>query len=156
MLATRITWRNCSMAQLDVMCLFHMFQLRQAVFILEQRCLYPDIDAHDEHAIHVLGTDCEQNLIAYLRILAPGIAYEEPTIGRVVVADSARGVGNGRLLVEEGIRVLQHHFGNTAIRISAQSYLIPLYQDAGFKTVGDGYLEDNIPHQQMLLPARTR
>ena len=129
-----------------------MFELRQSVFVLEQQCLYADIDEHDEHAIHLLGTDgASQKLIAYLRVLAPGVSYEEPSIGRVVVAESERGIGYGKLLIEQGIQVLRQHYGNTSIRISAQSRLISLYKDAGFKAVGDAYLEDNIPHQQMLL-----
>lgn len=128
-----------------------MFQLRQSVFILEQQCLYPDIDALDEHAIHLLGTNSSQQLIAYLRILAPGIVYDEPAVGRVVVAESERGKGLGRLLVDKGILLSRQHYGNVAIRISAQHYLLALYEAAGFKTVGDVYLEDDIPHQQMLL-----
>jgi len=128
-----------------------MFQLRQTVFVLEQQCLYADIDELDEHAIHLLGTDDSQKLIAYLRILAPGVSYDEPSIGRVIVAESERGRGCGRLLLDRGISVLRQHYGNMSIRISAQSYLINLYADIGFKVVGDSYLEDDIPHQQMLL-----
>lgn len=147
----RITWRSCELAQLDTLSLYRMFQLRQTVFVIEQQCIYPDIDDLDQQAIHLLGTDSSQKLVAYLRILAPGVSYDEPSLGRVLVAESERGKGYGRLLIDQGIRVLHQHHGKTAIRISAQSYLIALYEDAGFKVIGDSYLEDDIPHQQMLL-----
>lgn len=119
--------------------------------MLEQQCLYPDIDDHDKQAIHLLGVNQEQELVAYLRILAPGQHYAEPAIGRVVVAESVRGKGVGRKLIDEGIRLAQQHYANTNIRISAQSHLEALYKDAGFKSVGKAYLEDGIPHQEMLL-----
>jgi len=115
--------------------------------------LYPDIDDLDEHAIHLLGTNASQGLIAYLRILAPGVSYDEPALGRIVVAQSERGLGYGRLLIDQGIKVVRAQYGNMGIRISAQSHLSALYEDAGFKLVGDSYLEDDIPHHQMYLEA---
>jgi len=150
----RITWQSGALTQLDALSLYRVFQLRQSVFVLEQQCLYADIDEHDEHAIHLLGTDSSKKLIAYLRILAPGVAYREPSMGRVVVAEIKRGKGFGRLLIDQGIRVLRQHYGNTDIRISAQSHLIALYENAGFKVIGEGYLEDDIPHQQMLFESQ--
>jgi len=150
----QITWQSSDLKQLDALSLYRMFQLRQSVFVLEQQCLYADIDELDEHAIHLLGTDNSKKLIAYLRILAPGVSYDEPSIGRVVVAESERGRGCGRLLLDQGIKILRQHYGNTSIRISAQSNLVNLYQNIGFKVVGNGYLEDDIPHQQMLLESR--
>jgi len=153
MVQSGITWQSCELAQLDTLSLYRVFQLRQSVFILEQRCLYADIDDLDEHAIHLLGFNATKNLIAYLRVLAPGVSYDEPSLGRVVVAETERGKGVGRLLLDQGIRLLRQHHGNTAIRISAQSHLNALYEGAGFKLVGDGYLEDDIPHHQMFLEA---
>lgn len=153
MAQTGITWQSCALAQLDALSVYRVFQLRQSVFVLEQQCLYADIDEHDEHAIHLLGTDSSKKLIAYLRILAPGIAYNDPSMGRVVVAKTERGKGSGRLLIDQGIQVLRQHYGNMDVRISAQSHLIGLYEDAGFQVIGDSFLEDGIPHQQMLLKA---
>ncbi len=148
-----INWRSSALEELDALTVFQVFRLRQAVFILEQACLYPDIDELDKQAIHLLGTDAEQNLIAYLRILPAGSQYQEPAIGRVLVEQRNRGTGLGGLLIDEGVRVLRQHYGEVAVRISAQSYLLSLYEDAGFKVVGDEYLEDDIPHTEMLLSA---
>ena len=148
-----IKWRSSSLEELDALTAYQVFQLRQTVFVLEQACLYPDIDELDKQAIHLLGTDAEQNLIAYLRILPPGSHYKEPAIGRVLVEQSNRGTGLGGLLIDEGVRVLRQHYGEVAVRISAQSYLLSLYKDAGFNVVGDEYLEDDIPHTEMLLSA---
>jgi len=150
----RVTWQSCGLSQLDALSLYQLFHLRQTVFILEQQCLYADIDELDKQAIHLLGTDTSQNLVAYLRILAPGVSYKEPSIGRVVVSMSERGSGLGRQLIDQGIQVLRQHFGHKDIRISAQSYLVALYEDAGFTVIGDAYLEDDIPHIQMLLKAQ--
>lgn len=145
-----VEWASSSLAALDVVTLHRIYQLRQQVFVLEQRCLYADIDALDEQAIHVLGVDAEQQLLAYLRILPPGAQYSEPAIGRVVVAQSARGKGVGRELIDEGMRVLHQHYVNANIRLSAQSHLVALYEAAGFESVGEPYLEDDISHQEML------
>jgi len=146
-----IRWLSSTLSELDALTLYRMFQLRQNVFVLEQQCLYPDIDALDEHAIHLLGFDSHQALVAYLRILAPGKQYKEPAIGRVLVAETVRGKGVGRSLIDEGVRLSRQHFSDLNIRISAQSHLEALYKGAGFKSVGKAYLEDGIPHQEMLL-----
>lgn len=153
-----ITWRCSKLEQLDALSASQMYKLRQDVFIIEQACLYNDIDDLDTQALHLLGTaqpspDEPDKLIAYSRILAPGACYAEPSIGRVLVDSSVRGQGLGRLLVEQGVRLTQEQFGSCAIRISAQQHLIKLYEDAGFESVGPGYVEDGIPHQEMLLPA---
>lgn len=147
----QISWRSSSLSELDAMTVLRMLRLRQDVFVLEQQCLYADIDDHDEQAIHLLGVDSKKELVAYLRILAPGQHYAEPAIGRVVVAECVRGKGVGRKLIDEGIRLTQQNYANTNIRISAQSHLEALYKDTGFKSVGEAYLEDGIPHQEMLL-----
>lgn len=139
------------LSELDTLSVHHIYRLRQTVFVLEQKCLYPDIDERDEHCIHLLGTNDQHELIAYARILAPGSAYSEPSIGRVLVSESMRGQGLGRLLIDEGIRLVHQQFNRQNIRISAQAYLLPLYQQAGFETVGEAYMEDGIPHQEMLL-----
>jgi len=145
-----IDWRCCTLDQLDALSVYQMYRLRQQVFVLEQSCLYEDIDTLDLQALHLLG-NTDSSLVAYLRILAPGVSYKEPAIGRVVIDESSRGQGLGRLLIEQGIRLTREQFGGLAIRISAQSHLTKLYEEAGFKPVGDAYVEDGIPHQEMLL-----
>lgn len=150
----KIRWVSNELRELKANDLYQVFRLRQTVFILEQNCLYPDIDAQDEKAIHLLGWSDEDKLLAYLRILAPGAYYAEPAIGRVVVAQTARGSGIGRELLDEGIRLTHQQYPKTNIRISAQSHLTSLYKDAGFESVGEPYLEDDIPHQEMLLTYR--
>jgi len=144
-------WESCTLSEMDSLTLFEVLRLRQTIFVLEQQCLYPDIDELDKQAIHLLGFDSTQQLIAYLRILAPGVHYPEPAIGRVLVAEAARGTGLGRALIGEGVQLAQQHFPDSNIRISAQSHLVALYEDAGFTSVGDAYLEDGIPHQEMLM-----
>lgn len=146
-----IRWQHYALQELDAISLYQVFRLRQDVFVLEQNCLYPDIDAMDEQATHLLGFDTEQHLVAYLRILPPGAHYTEPAIGRVVVTPSQRGQGIGGLLISEGVRLTHLLHSKFNIRLSAQSHLIALYEDAGFVCVGEGYMEDGIPHQEMLL-----
>ena len=146
-----IRWTSSTLSELDAMTLYHVLLLRQTVFILEQSCLYPDIDSLDEQAIHLLGFNSEQQLVAYLRVLPPGLSYAEPAIGRVVVPESARGEGVGRELIREGVRLTRQLYASTDIRISAQTYLLALYEDVGFVSVGEAYVEDGIPHQEMLL-----
>lgn len=146
-----IQWTSSTLSALDAMTLHQVYKLRQNVFILEQRCLYADIDALDEQAIHMLGVDADQQLVAYLRILQPGVQYTEPAIGRVVVAPVARGTGLGRELIVAGVNLTHQHYPNANIRLSAQSHLVALYESVGFVSVGESYLEDDIPHQEMLL-----
>lgn len=147
----RINWRSSGLGDLDALTVHQVYRLRQTVFVLEQQCLYPDIDDHDEHCLHLLGFNDQQKLVAYLRVLAPGAVYPEPAIGRVLVDDSMRGQGAGRLLIEQGIKLVHQQYNKVNIRISAQTYLLSLYQSAGFETVGEPYMEDGIPHQEMLL-----
>ncbi len=146
-----IEWRCCKLAELDVQSVYQLFKLRQQVFVIEQTCLYEDIDELDLQALHLLGQDQSSSLIAYLRILAPGLCYDEPAIGRVVVNPTCRGEGLGRLLIEQGTRLTREHFGQTAIRISAQQHLTQLYSEAGFEVAGEMYVEDGIAHVEMLL-----
>lgn len=146
-----IRWSSSLLSELDATTLYQVFRLRQDVFVLEQRCLYADIDELDPHALHLVGFDASDQLIAYLRIVPPEMHYQEPAIGRVVIASAARGQGLGRVLISEGVRLTQQQYANSDIRISAQSHLVELYKESGFENVGDSYVEDGIPHQEMLL-----
>lgn len=129
---------------------------RQAVFVVEQNCPYQDADALDLHSWHLLG-EVEGRLAAYLRVVDPGrksvhpgVYYAEPSIGRVLTTKAFRGLGFGRQLMHEGIVGCERRFPGQGIRISAQSYLLKFYCELGFQVVGEEYLEDDIPHFEML------
>jgi len=128
-----------------------LFQLRQNVFILEQQCLYPDLDELDFDAWHVQAHNAEQVLVAYLRILAPGVRYEEPAIGRVAVDAAYRRQGFGTALLSESVNLVKRLYPESDIKLSAQTYTLSMYESVGFEAVGAVYLEDEIPHQAMVL-----
>lgn len=131
--------------------LYKILKLRQEVFIVEQECAYLDSDGLDKAAFHVLSFDDKINLIAYARLLPKGIVYEDyQSIGRIITAKQVRGLGIGKSLVKSCIKYCEQIFGNGAIKISAQSHLIPFYNQFGFRVDGEGYLEDNIPHHAMI------
>jgi ElaA protein len=129
--------------------LYNILQLRNEVFIVEQNCPYQDLDNKDLYAFHLMGMK-ENKLIAYSRLLAPGISYSESSIGRVVSSPAARKTGMGKKLMNESIIQIQNLFHTDIIRIGAQLYLKKFYESFGFVQQGDSYLEDNIPHIIML------
>ena len=129
--------------------LYIILQLRNEVFIVEQNCPYQDLDNKDLNAFHLMGMK-KNKLLAYSRLLAPGISYSESSIGRVVSSPGARKMGIGKNLMEESIRQIKILFHTETIRIGAQLYLKKFYESFGFIQEGDGYLEDNIPHIIML------
>lgn len=134
--------------ELNVHELFEIYQLRAKVFIVEQNCAYQDVDDKDKLARHVLIKD-ENHLIAYARILPPGLSYSEPAIGRVVVDPNYRKKNFGKDLMKYCISKVMQLYNNQDIVISAQMYLLKFYSELGFETEGLEYLEDNIPHIQM-------
>ena len=151
-----ITWQWSSFADLTAAQLYAMLALRQQVFVLEQACLYPDIDGLDPGALHLLGwrdAGGKPELVAHLRCLAPGAKYDEMSLGRVVTAPAARRGGLGRELVAQGIALARRQHPGHAIRIGAQAYLERFYAGFGFVTVSAPYDEDGIQHVDMLLPA---
>jgi ElaA protein len=129
--------------------LYAILQLRNEVFIVEQNCPYQDLDNKDLKAWHLMGT-VHGKLLAYSRLLAPGISYSESSIGRVVSSPAARQSGMGKKLMQESIKQIQNLFHTDVIRIGAQLYLKNFYESYGFIQIGDIYLEDNIPHIIML------
>jgi ElaA protein len=149
-----IEWQWRSFADITARELHDMLALRQQVFILEQTCLYPDIDGLDPAAQHLLGwriVDGRRELAATLRCLAPGAKYPEMSIGRVTTSPSARGTGLGRELVAEGIAGAERLHPGHAIFIGAQAHLAAFYGSFGFVTVSDApYDEDGIMHVDML------
>ena len=129
---------------------FHdIIQLREIVFVVEQDCPYLDVDGKDKEALHVFG-EYEGNIVATTRILKPGKSYDEVAIGRVVTSPTVRGMGMGKQLMEESMKFVKVHFGKVPVRISAQTYLLRYYKSFGFIETGEEYLEDNIPHFEML------
>lgn len=145
-----LTYSCVKLAELTAHSMLEIGLLRQKIFILEQRCLYPDLDDADFNAWHVLARDANEHLVAYLRILAPGVRYEEPSIGRLAVAEQHRRSGVGTRLLEEGMRLTAKHYPNLPIKLSAQTYTLSMYHNAGFVSMGKEYLEDDIPHQAMI------
>jgi ElaA protein len=129
--------------------LYKILQLRNEVFIVEQNCPYQDCDNKDIYAWHLMGLR-EEKLLAYSRLLAPGISYSESSIGRVVSSPSTRKTGMGKKLMQESIEQIRNLFHTDAIRIGAQLYLQKFYESFGFIKDSDIYLEDNIPHILML------
>ena len=125
-------------------------QLRIAVFIIEQTCIYQDLDGKDLQCYHLLGST-DNSLVAYARIVPPGISYAAyASIGRVVTHPKYRKYGFGKLLMSQAIQHCKELFPDYPIKISAQSYLISFYKEFGFKPVGEEYLEDDIPHHAMI------
>ena len=132
--------------------LYDALALRSAVFSVEQACAYLDPDGVDRHSSHLLGRDEAGLLQAYLRVVDPGVKYAEPSIGRVVTSPAVRGTGLGRRLFAEGVARCTAAWPGQGIRISAQAHLDRFYASFGFGPVGEVYLEDNIPHLEMLRP----
>lgn len=128
--------------------IFAMFRLRQEVFVLEQQCLYADLDDIDLCAQHLLGWRSD-SLVAYLRIIPPLGKYPGPAIGRVLTARSVRGEGLGRALMQQGIARTEALFPEQAIFLAAQTYLVDFYGALGFCPYGEAYVEDGIEHIEM-------
>lgn len=145
-----IRWSCKSFTELTNEELYKILQLRNSVFVVEQNCQYQDCDDNDQHCHHLMGWQ-EGVLMAYSRLIPPGIAYKEPSIGRVVIALMARGKNIGRELMELSIKYIPELFGEHSVTIGAQLYLKNFYESLGFIKTGDIYLEDGIEHIKMCL-----
>ena len=132
--------------------LYDIFVLRQTVFVVEQRCPYLDADGADRRCRHLYTRDDTGRMVACLRLVEPGVKYPEPSIGRVVTHPDVRRTGLGRALMAEGLRGAEKYFPGTAVRIGAQAWAENFYRSFGFERVGDGYIEDDIPHYEMVRP----
>jgi ElaA protein len=151
-----IDWQWSTYAALSKPDLYAIIQQRQQVFILEQRCLYLDLDGLDLPAWHLMGWQGDGNereLVAYLRCLPPGVRYPEPSLGRILTAPSVRGTGLGRQIIARGIALAQRTFPTEPIRIAAQLHLQAFYAQFGFAPISEAYDEDGIPHIDMQLSA---
>jgi ElaA protein len=144
------TWKPWSEVTRDE--LYEALKLRADVFVIEQRCIYPDLDNIDQKSLHLFVRDDAGALVAYLRVVPPGARYTEPSIGRLVAARSARGKGLGRALMLEAIKKCREIHRGRPIRIQAQQYLESFYSSLGFTPISDPYDEEGIMHVDMLLP----
>ena len=130
--------------------LYAIIKLRNEVFVVEQNCVYQDADDKDQLSYHLTGWD-GVTLVAYTRIIPPGISYAEASIGRVVTSPKYRKTGAGKILMQESITQVFSQFNCSKIKIGAQVYLTKFYESIGFFKSGDEYLEDGIPHIEMTL-----
>jgi ElaA protein len=128
--------------------LYQILQLRSEVFVVEQDCVYQDVDGKDQKSLHVFCIKKNQ-VVAYTRIFKPGDYFKNASIGRVVVAVSERKEGFGHELMKASIKTIEDYFNESEITISAQVYLQKFYESHGFNKVGEDYLEDGIPHIRM-------
>ncbi|MGJ0908942.1 GNAT family N-acetyltransferase [Clostridium botulinum] len=135
--------------ELSVEEIYEILKIRNEVFIVEQECPYEDCDGKDKNAYHLFYMG-EGKVIFYLRILEKGLSYDEISIGRVLVDKDYRGKGLARKSILQAIDFIQNNLKENSIRISAQHYLMDFYKSFGFKPVSEVYLEDNIPHIEML------
>jgi len=144
----QLTFKIKRFNELSLTELYNVLQLRSEVFVVEQNCVYQDVDGKDEKAIHLIGT-FNNEIVAYVRIFKPGDYFEAASIGRVVVKQSYRDRKWGYDLMQEAIEVTKTILNETYITISAQLYLKKFYENLGFVQTSEMYLEDDIPHIEM-------
>ncbi|ULQ56604.1 GNAT family N-acetyltransferase [Flavihumibacter rivuli] len=147
----KTNWQLKQFGELTPEELYQILRLRSEVFVVEQNCVFLDMDNKDQSSWHLMGWQ-DGLLAAYTRLLPPGLSYEEMSIGRVVSSPAVRGTGIGRELMLESISACRKLFGNGPIRIGAQLYLKKFYASLGFIAEGDIYLEDGIEHVEMRMP----
>lgn len=133
--------------------LYEILRIRAEVFVVEQTCVYQDLDLKDKKAYHLFLEDNDE-VVAYLRILEKGVSYPEISIGRVLVKEECRGRGLARKLMQRAISFIKEELHENEIRISAQKYLLNFYESLGFEAVSEVYLEDGIEHVEMLYSNR--
>jgi len=146
-----IRWTLQQFSELTNADLYELLKLRSAIFVVEQNCVFPDMDDKDYSSYHLCGWK-DEKLVAYTRVLPPGLAYENCSIGRVVTAASVRRQGVGRILMKKSIEACQQLFSSQDIEIGAQLYLEQFYGSFQFKREGEVYLEDGIDHIHMRRP----
>ncbi|MBZ9615120.1 GNAT family N-acetyltransferase [Clostridium estertheticum] len=144
-----MNWELKKFEELKVEEIYKILEIRNEIFIVEQQCDYQDCDGKDENAYHLYLQD-NGKIIAYLRILKKGVSYDEISIGRVLVQKNYRGKGRSRELMLKAINFIELKLNEKEIKIQAQSYLVNFYGSLGFKETSNEYLEDNIPHIDML------
>jgi len=145
-------WQVLSFTEFTLEQLYAVLRLRQQVFVVEQQSIYLDLDNRDQQSLHMLCT-LDDQLLAYQRMLPPGLSYPESAMGRIVVSPTARGLQMGKQLVQRGIAFNREAWPDSDIRINAQLYLKDFYEQLGFVVQGDEFDEDGIQHIQMLCRA---
>ena len=143
-----LNWKIKRFDALSVVELYQLLHLRSEVFVVEQNCVYQDIDGKDEKALHLLG-EYEGKIFAYARLFKAKDYFEQASIGRVVVDANCRDKKLGHILMREAIEGIRSHFSERQITISAQLYLKKFYESHGFIQTSEMYLEDDIPHIEM-------
>lgn len=146
---SNIIWKIKSFDELTVPEFHEIIKARIDVFVVEQNCPYHDLDGYDEKAIH-LWAEKDNMVLAYCRIFDKGIKYNETSIGRVLTSEKGRGKNLGKQLIQYAVETIENRFKTSEVRISAQDYLLRFYSYFGFEDTGKKYLEDNIPHTEML------
>lgn len=146
------TWRTSAFDQLTTNELYKILKLRSETFVVEQKCIFLDMDDKDQKSYHLTCWNKDNDLVAYARILPAGISYKEISIGRIITAASYRGKGIGKKLIEQSLQYIHQNFGSSPVTIGAQLYLQQFYSSFGFKQSGDVYVEDGIEHIEMILP----
>lgn len=144
-----MNWIIKTFSELTTDELYKILQLRNEVFIVEQECPYQDIDGKDNESYHIF-LEKDNEVIAYSRILKKGISYEQASIGRVIVKKDYRGGNIAKDMLLKSISFIENSLHEKEIKIQAQAYLDKFYSSLGFKKISDVYLEDNIPHMDML------
>lgn len=146
-----VAWTALPLSALPPHSVYALLQLRCSVFVVEQACAYLDPDGRDlaDGVLQLLGHDASGALTACARLLPPGVAYEQPSIGRVVVAPAARGRGLAHALMRESLRLCAAHWPGRPVLLGAQQHLAGFYAQHGFAVVSEPYLEDGIPHVHM-------
>lgn len=145
-------WTIKAFDELTVHELYEALHLRNEIFVVEQQCAYQDLDYSDQKALHLMGRNDDGRLVAYTRLFGPGIKYTEASIGRVITSQLVRGTGAGRQLMEKSIAAVEEAYGKGPIKIGAQQYLHRFYTSLGFEQTSDTYMEDGIPHIEMVRP----
>lgn len=147
----KLIWSTKHFSELTAVELYEILQLRSDVFVIEQQCIYRDLDDKDQTCYHLLGRiEDTGELAAYSRIVPPAVSYEEPSIGRVLTALKYRKNNFGRELMQKSIEETQKRYSNQPIRIGAQTYLTKFYTSLGFVQQGKPYDEDGIEHIEMV------
>ena len=146
-----IEWKCAQFSQLNIDELYELTKLRIDIFVVEQNCPYSELDEKDRHpgTLHFMGL-VDETLICYARLLAPDTSYPEASIGRFAVISSQRKQGIGRKLMQQCLTTISHHWPEQDIRISAQQHLKKFYASFDFTQTSEMYLEDGIPHIEML------
>lgn len=144
-----MNWKIKKFNELNIEEIYKILALRNEIFIVEQECPYLDCDDKDLNSYHLFLTENGQ-IVSYLRILEKGVSYDEISIGRVAVKKSYRGKGISRKMMQKAIEFIENNLYENTIKIQAQAYLLDFYSSLGFKPVSEEYLEDNIPHIDMI------